>query len=327
MRTFALAERAVGDGGEATLASVCLDGALAARMRRGNVEVLEKAIDPGSVADAAWIAGEAARRAVDWVVVDGYRFGAAYQEALRAAGLRVLFVDDYATCDRYAAQVVVNQNVVAAPGMYPQAGQDTRYLLGPRYALLRSEFASRPATDPVIPGQASRILITLGGADPDNTGALILDAVARMPNPVLQARVVVGPSNPYAAALAARAADDSRIAIVPPVDDMAPVMAWADLAITGAGGTVYELACLGIPTLVIAIAEPQRELASALDREGFAVSLGCHDALGPDELARMITAMCNDHERRESLSRRGRRQVDGQGAARVLAALDEAARS
>ncbi len=322
MRTFALAERVLAAGGEVTLASARLDAALAARVRRGGVTVTSAAgaTEPGSTADADWVIEEAIRRATEWVVVDGYGFDLVYQERLESAGLSVLLVDDLARCGRYAARIVLNQNVMAAPSLYPDPGSGTRYLLGPRFALLRSEFTDVAARARRIPERASRILVSLGGADPVNAGARILDALARVADPALQARVVIGPSNPHAAAIRA-CGPDPRIEILPAGDSMAPLMQWADLAITGTGGTVYELACLGIPTLVVAIAEYQRVLARALAEEGLAIDLGWHAALVPGDLAERIAAIQGDAAQRADLSRRGQERVDGGGADRVLDVL------
>lgn len=320
MRTLAIAERVMATGGEATLASARIDASLAARVRHAGVGVVEGAAEPGTPADAAWVIGQVARREVDWVILDGYRFDAGYQQQLSATGVRVLVVDDFGHCERYVAHVVVNQNIYATPGLYPLQRAETRYLLGPDYALIRSEFAERSATARASSDRADRLLITLGGADPANAAVRIVDAVARLPDPAIQARVVVGPSNPRWEMLSERWADP-RIEVSPPLENMAPLMAWADLAITGAGGTVYELACLGVPTIVVAIAEYQIDLAAALQREGLAIDLGWHAALDPTELARVITTIRHDASRRAELSRRGRERVDGRGAARVLDVL------
>lgn len=319
MRTLAIAERVVAAGGVATLAGARLDAPLAARLRRAGVQVAERAIEPGSAADAAWVIAEAASRMANWVVVDGYRFDAAYQEQLKSAGLRIVVVDDLGRCERYAAHVVVNQNIIAAQGLYPNQG-GAQYLLGPKYALIRREFGECSAEAPRIPRRADRILVTLGGADPENAGARIIDAVAMLAEPAVRVRVVVGPSNPRRAMLTKRWADP-RIEVLAPVEDMAPIMKWADLAVTGAGGTVYELACLGVPMLVAAIAEYQRDLAAALHREGLAVDLGWHAARDSSELSRVIRTVQEDASRRAGMSRCGRARVDGRGAERVLEVL------
>jgi UDP-2,4-diacetamido-2,4,6-trideoxy-beta-L-altropyranose hydrolase len=320
MRTLALAERARVDGHDVTLLGARLDDALADRVQSTGVALAREDVEPASAQDLAWVAARAAARAADWIVTDGYRFDAAYQEALRAAGFRVLCIDDHGRCEPYAAHVVLNQNVGATEASYRRRSGDTRLLLGPRYAMLRAGFAAAAAHAPRIAERAARVLVTLGGADPGNATARVLAALALVPGTDLRVRVVVGPCNPHRRHLAALATDP-RVEIAPPVEDLAPTMRWADLAIAAAGTTAYELCCMGVPTLFVSIAESQRDLARALEDGCLGVDLGWHETLEPATVARTIAAVRNDHARRTDLSRRGRAAVDGRGAARVLDAL------
>lgn len=323
MRTMALAEAVLAGGGSAVLASASIDPALATRVGSLGVTVSGTSLPPGGTADAEWTITQASRAAAEWVVVDGYDFGPAYLERLASAGLRVLLLDDYAPWERYPVQLVLNQNVLATPSLYPAGARGLRYLLGPGYALLREEIAAGTGTPPVTRDHARRILVTLGGADPPNASRRILDALRRLPEPDLEIRVILGPSNQHGASFM-EAAGDSRVSIIPPVREMAPLLRWADVAITGAGSTVYELACLGIPTLVVAIAEYQRNLAAALERAGLALSLGWHDVLQPAALAATVAGLLGSPAIRQEMSRRGVEVVDGRGVGRVLDAMRSA---
>ena len=48
------------------------------------------------------------------------------------------------------------------------------------------------------------------------------------------------------------------------VSDMASLMADTDLAIGAAGSTSWERCCLGLPVLMVVLAENQREAAASL---------------------------------------------------------------
>jgi spore coat polysaccharide biosynthesis predicted glycosyltransferase SpsG len=106
---------------------------------------------------------------------------------------------------------------------------------------------------------------------------------------------------------------------------MAEEMLWADLAISGAGSTAWELACIGVPSALIVVAHNQRLIAEALDAEGAAVSLGWHEDLVPARIAAIILQLRNDPTRREHMTRSGRCLVDGNGSERVASALWEIA--
>lgn len=319
MRTLALAIGARARGATVTLAAASLSDALASRVAREGVQVVRRALEPGSPDDAAWLAGVAEGHA-GWVVIDGDRFGAEYRSPLQDAGLRVLMVDDYGRSGPYETSMVLNQNVFAAEALYRERLATTRLLLGPEYALLRPEFAAAAARPSVLRERASRVLVTFGGADPEHVTERVVVALAHLHAPDLQIRVVAGPANPRAHAQVAETGS-SRVQVVSNPDDMAALMAWADLAIAGAGSTVYELCALGVPTMVIAIVEGQAETAAALGRAGLCYDLGHHGALDTAALGAAVLSMLGDVARRRELSRHGRVRVDAQGVVRVLAAM------
>lgn len=271
-------------------------------------------------ADADVVTGEdALAQRADWVVVDGYHLATGYQRALRDAGARVLVVDDHAHLDRYHADILLNQNL-GAPD-YGARAPGARLLLGPRYALLRREFRTLP---PRAPADGRRVLVTLGGSDPDGVTARVVAALARVESR-LEVQVIAGAGTPHLDAIAtAAAASPHAVALVVDARDMPARMAWAGLAVTAAGSTSWELARVGTPQIAIVLADNQRPIAGGLAEAGLAVSLGWHADLTAERIAGAVAALAADAERRAALSRRGRELVDGDGALRVLAAMGAA---
>src|SRR6202035_2187121 len=104
---------------------------------------------------------------------------------------------------------------------------------------------------------------------------------------------------------------------------MAPLMRWADTAISGAGGTVWELAHLGLPAIVIALSQDQRAIARGLAENDVAVSLGWHANLSEERIGDALRRLLADRERRQAMSERGRKLVDGRGAERVVKFLQD----
>jgi RimJ/RimL family protein N-acetyltransferase len=94
-------------------------------------------------------------------------------------------------------------------------------------------------------------------------------------------------------------------------------MAWADVAVAGAGSTAWELAFMGLPSALIVLADNQLAVASALEREAVSLSLGWHAALSNERIGAMIQDLVLDQARRENMSRLGRKLVDGLGVERV----------
>jgi spore coat polysaccharide biosynthesis predicted glycosyltransferase SpsG len=100
--------------------------------------------------------------------------------------------------------------------------------------------------------------------------------------------------------------------------NMAAIMRWADVAISAAGGTCWELAYLGVPMILITASRDQEENASAISKTGAALSLGWHANLSEDDILEAIKKVMNDPEGRGAMSKSGRALVDGKGAARVV---------
>ncbi len=257
-----------------------------------------------------------------WLVLDGYHFDAAYQRALRDAGARVMVVDDLAHQRHYHADVLLNQNLGAEDLDYA-CDTDTVLLLGCRYALLRPEFRRFGSFRRETPKTARRLLVTLGGADPDNVTAKVIAALASGDLSRLHAKVMVGSANPHLETLRDQVRHGpGNIELLTDVTDVAGPMAWADLALSAAGSTAWELAFMQVPVVLLTLAENQEPIARQMAAAGAATSLGRTENLTADTIAQQVTALCRRRNRRAAQSRAGRRLVDGRGAERVVAVCE-----
>ena len=70
--------------------------------------------------------------------------------------------------------------------------------------------------------------------------------------------------------------------------DMPELMVSSDMAIFAGGTTAWELAFMGVPTLVIILAENQRAVAEGLDERGAVINLGWHHNLSPVRIAKTL---------------------------------------
>lgn len=278
---------------------------------------------PGTALDAAETAAQARSLRAEWVVLDGYHFDGSFQQALVDAGLRVLALDDHGHAGRYAAQLVLNPNLGAVAERYADRAPGTRLLLGPAYALLRREFRELAVPERAVAARARRVLVTLGGSDPDNVSALVLAGLALVPGP-LEVQVLLGGANPHRAALA-KLDGPHAVELVTDARDVPARMLWADVAVAAAGGTAWELARVGTPQATIVLADNQRPAGAALQAEGLTVALGWHAELHPHAVAEAVGALAGDARRRAELAARGRALIDGRGALRVLEAMEQAA--
>ncbi|MFH1914179.1 MAG: UDP-2,4-diacetamido-2,4,6-trideoxy-beta-L-altropyranose hydrolase [Pseudomonadota bacterium] len=250
----------------------------------------------------------------DWLAIDGYHFDSAYQKALLDAGFRTLVMDDI--CDRapYFATVLLNQNHGA--DAYQYQINDDALLLGTRFTLLRREFRTAEPRKDSTPSKAGNILVTLGGADPGNVTSAVLAAIASLKDDSLRVKVVAGAANPHLDRLRGETTGlPCPAELLTDVRDMPGLMAWADLAVTAAGSTCWELCRMGVPMLALQTADNQDSVCSGLTRIGAAICLDTNQPL--ENIAPKLTMLRDTPDKRRAMARAGMRSIDGRGALRV----------
>ena len=328
MRCLALARAWREAGGEATLVGRSPTGDLRERIRAAGIDYRplgQTHPDPSDLAmtrDVVQAAvAEQGGAGGAWLAVDGYHFDARYYQALRETGCRVLVVDDMAHLPYYDADLILNQNLGAEELDYPSGGR-TVLLRGVRYVLLRPEFQRYREVGRDVARTAKRVLVTLGGADPRNVTEQAVRALEQVELPGLEAKIVAGAANPRAGRLREEIGRGrADVELLTRVDDVPWLMAWADVALSAAGSTCWELAFMGLPAAVVVAADNQVPIARRLAEEGVVDHLGDWEDLTAERIAGRLASLCRDQARRREMSRCGRRMVDGLGAQRVVAAM------
>jgi UDP-2,4-diacetamido-2,4,6-trideoxy-beta-L-altropyranose hydrolase len=324
MRCLALAQawQDASPGGRAVFVAAECPPALEARLAKDGCELHFIRATPGSSDDAAATLAVAKEIGASHLVLDGYRFDDAYEMALGDAGVPLLAFDDDGHAGHTAAQLVLNQNLHARPERYAAAqAAGARLVLGPRFACLRREVRQARARPREVREAVERVLVLAGGSDPHGVSEVLTQAVLRAgivaPD---ELHVIIGGADAQANERAARVEALGARAYVS-VANVAEHMVGADLALSAAGSTTWELMCLGVPSLLVFTAANQRDVAAAAAASRGALDLGGHVALREEEVVEAVLALAEDPTKRRAMAAAGRALVDGQGACRVAAAL------
>jgi spore coat polysaccharide biosynthesis predicted glycosyltransferase SpsG len=252
------------------------------------------------------------------VVVDSYGVDADFFTAIRPATGCLMAIDDLA--ERFIdADIVQNGNADAGALIY-QTREPCILLLGPTYTLLRPEF--RQTSPPKIEPLVTRVLLTLGGTDPlHSTEKILIDLVDRLPRARFD--VVVGPFVSDLSGLRGLAeATPGRVVVHQAPENLASLMKNVDLAVTGGGQTLYEVAALGVPTVALCLAANQVRHLAALAALGTLVPGGRMDEEGRfQECGDVTSRLAADPAWRQRMSLSGTQLLDGMGAVRTADVL------
>lgn len=274
---------------------------------------------PLAAGDDAAALASALPKGTDWLVVDHYGLGAAYEARCRPWARRILAIDDLPR-RLHGCDLLLDQTLNRHEESYrPWVPADCRVLTGTSHALLRPAFAARRAEalagrrDPV-----ERILVCFGGGDPEGITEPIALALAEA-LPGVTVDVVIGPHWPEAAAQAARLTAHSRVVVHCDPPDMAGLMVAADLAVGAAGSMSWERCALGLPAVVVVAADNQEAIAQALAAAGAARVT----AARPAAIVAAVAELVDDAVARAAMVERAAGICDGGGADRVAAAMVE----
>ncbi|WP_036377933.1 PseG/SpsG family protein, partial [Micromonospora sp. ATCC 39149] len=267
----------------------------------------------------------ARRHGLDVMVLDSYELDPAGAGALRAAGVVTLAVVDGDTRGQ-DADVYLDQNLGATHGPLPG-----RLLAGTAYPLLRDAVvAARPAAPrPPTRTPRPRVLAFFGGTDAFGAAPVLARVLLSTGHP-MNLTVVVGRADVEADLAALAPGRGQAVRPVPPTDSLPALVAAADLVVSAAGTSTWELCCLGAPAALVCVVDNQREsyrrvvdarIVAGLGELPTLAAAGLPGRAARAEAARTLRALLDSPERRAALAGRAWATVDGRGRARVADAV------
>ncbi len=322
MRSLTLAERLRAAGLAVGFGCRRFPGDVVDRIASHGFPVLQ--LGSANAGDASWlgvtldeeiaavqVALRAAGAAPRMVVVDHYELGERWERTI-ANGAAVFVIDDLA--DRpHAADFLLDQNVAAVGRYAGLVPGHARCFLGPAYALLRPQFAA--VRRHVVPRErVQRILVFYGGIDASGETLKATRALRDVPGDVA-IDIVAPPSVTCRDAVAEVAQGDARMTVHGYVEDMAQLVARADLALGAAGTASWERAFLGLPTIATTVAPNQLAVIAELARAGAAVDLGLAARVRAADLLRTVVGMMSAGAALREMSVRAAALFEGYDAA------------
>lgn len=327
VRCLTLAETLRSRGAEAIFLCRQLDGAATSRVENSGFEVryLDDSLTEGYSSehnDAIETLKLMHECSLTRVIVDHYDLSIEWETIVAAMIEDLIVIDDF-THRQHQCDLLINQNLLLtqAQSYAGSLPDSTRALLGPRYALLQPDFAAIRSLRATEILDVKRIVVFMGGSDSENSTEIVLRHLINMGLDAIAIDVVIGSSNPHRSNILAAFQSHRSMTFHFDLPSLAPLLASSDLAI-GAGGTSnWERMCLGVPSLVLVIAENQREICVELAQAGLIDYVGNFHQISEINFQNAVSKLIADRNRRSRYALQGQITVDGLGAKRVAEAL------
>ena len=258
-------------------------------------------------------------RKADWLIIDHYGIEQRWHNKLKPYTNKIMVIDDLAD-RKLNCNLLLDQTYGRNAENYQSiVSSNAKLLLGTKYALLRPEFAiMRPkAVDKRNEfNGVKRILISMGGMDPDNVTGRILETLAQVEwDKSLVVDVVLGLDSTYLEYLKNQVAEyQFTVNFLSNVNNMAELMFKADLAIGAGGSTSWERCCLGLPTLIVITADNQNEIVHQLEKANTVVSIGRYDSIDIVNVARILSDFTHSFSKFSQMSKNAFNICKGNGA-------------
>lgn len=254
---------------------------------------------------------------IDLLVVDHYERDIRFEEACRGSARKILVMDD-ATGRRHDCDFLVDAAVTDRSVYADAIPAQARLLLGPTFALVRRSFVECRAK--ALPRRDGRpvenILVSFGATDPMNVTATALEALKFCADEI---SIVVALSShaPNLGEVRRKLRGGMQLAVDA---DMANLMTQADIAVGAAGASSYERAVLGLPSIIVTLADNQRGICNTFVDAKAADCVGSRSDLAA-KLPVLAKALATDAEKRLHMARSAVSLIDGSGSKKIIAEL------
>ncbi len=256
----------------------------------------------------------------DWFIVDHYALDISWEIKIKPYVRNIMVIDDLANRE-HLCELLLDQGMdtpLRYKGLVPSY---CKLLLGPHFALLRSEFHRAKTRVPKRNGCIKRIHVCFGGSDKNHVTEKTIQAIKLLGRFDLAIDVIMGLLNPNACAIQNLCRSMKNTTLYHPAKNIADLMSQADLAIGGGGSSHWERCYMILPTIALILSENQRLLTEHLARERTILNLGWFENVTPVMIKDALLFLLSSPSEVRKMSEKSGAVVDGRGTERVTQEL------
>lgn len=280
---------------------------------KSNLDEYEKWLGVRQETDAAETIQVLADAPADLLIIDHYALDQVWEKKLRPFSKKIMVIDDLAN-RAHDCDILLDQNYINEQKRYDHlVSPDTIKLFGPKYALLRKDFIGNHQRTELKDKKLKSIFVFFGGSDSDNLTTTSLKALLQPDLEHLSVDVVIGSTNPHQEELKAIVRNKPNVQLHIQVENIAELMAKADIALGAGGSTSWERMAIGLPSIVVTISENQIPLTRDLEKDGYLKWLGNVDQVDENIIHHALLDAIQHTFKLDEQSRKGQELVDGMG--------------
>ncbi len=256
----------------------------------------------------------------DWLVIDNYNVDKEFESQARQQAKYIMVIDDLANrfhdCDILLDQNLYHNMSERYQNLVPK---HCKLLLGPKYALLRDEFIAERQRLPKNNDKIHKILVNFGGIDHVDMTSCILKILK---NYDIEIEIIMGKNSLHLDKVKQICAQEKKFNLHVQASNIANLIANCDLAIAAGGTSVWERFCLGIPAIIVAIAENQIKSSITLAEKNLCFYAGFHnDNKINNKISKILDSCILDHNILKKQSAKIKLLLDGTGKEYVWSAI------
>lgn len=257
----------------------------------------------------------------EWLIVDHYSIDVKWEEALAKNYKNLMVIDDIANRD-HSCDILLDQNLfLDMKRRYDgRVAAQCIQLLGPKYALLQPEYSQLREKAIVRSSSIKNLLIFFGGSDQSNLTELAFLAAHSFGSEFSSINVVMPSTSPFYSQVKKLIKPIKKATLYSDLPSLAPLMLEADISIGAGGATNWERFCLGLPSLVITLAENQKPVNQDLHQLGLIQLIGDAETVEIKQVSSAIKSVLSGGNISE-WSSHCMRECSGNGATLIADAI------
>jgi UDP-2,4-diacetamido-2,4,6-trideoxy-beta-L-altropyranose hydrolase len=233
---------------------------------------------------------------IDWLVIDHYAIDSEWEVSLKKHCKKIMVIDDLANRS-HVCDLLLDQSWLGLDSDSRYDGLVPKYcqkLLGPKYAIINQDYLISRNSASLRNGVIHRILIFFGGSDPANLTFNVFMALKAVLSKNIILDVIVGRNYAHLAEIASEVNLRKNSYLYTPLPSLVELISRADLMIGAGGSTTWERMCVGLPAVVVSIADNQVPGNLALSKSGLINYVGEASLSTPGDICTQVQN-CIDH--------------------------------